>query len=80
MQVLKIRDDHVIISQEYFDEELVSVKRMTARTDPDDERSHVSQNLENAGDRQAGSIHAAALPFAIASWTICRIGNLPSMR
>jgi len=30
MQVLKVRDDDVLISQEYFDEELVSVKRMTA--------------------------------------------------
>jgi hypothetical protein len=30
MQVLKIRDDDVLISQEYFDEELVSVKRMSA--------------------------------------------------
>lgn len=29
-QVLKIRDDHVIVSQEFFDEELVPVKRMTA--------------------------------------------------
>jgi len=30
MQVLKVRDDDVLIFQEYFDEELVSVKRMTA--------------------------------------------------
>jgi outer membrane lipoprotein-sorting protein len=30
MQRLKIRDDHVLIEQEYFDEERQSVKRMTA--------------------------------------------------
>ncbi len=30
MQRLKIRDDHVMIEQEYFDEELRPVKRMTA--------------------------------------------------
>ena len=30
MQVLKIRDDDVILSQEFFDEDLASVKRMTA--------------------------------------------------
>jgi outer membrane lipoprotein-sorting protein len=30
MQRLKIRDDHVMIEQEYFDEELQPVKRMTA--------------------------------------------------
>ena len=31
MQVSKIRDDDVLISQEYFDEALVSVKRMTTQ-------------------------------------------------
>ena len=31
MQILKVRDDDVLISQEYFDEDLVSVKRMTTR-------------------------------------------------
>jgi outer membrane lipoprotein-sorting protein len=30
LQVLKIRDDHVIVYQEFFDEDKVSVKRMTA--------------------------------------------------
>jgi outer membrane lipoprotein-sorting protein len=30
LQVLKIRDDHVIVYQEFFDEDGVSVKRMTA--------------------------------------------------
>ncbi|MDJ0783646.1 MAG: outer membrane lipoprotein-sorting protein [Desulfosarcinaceae bacterium] len=30
LQRLRIRDDHVILSQEFFDEELVSVKKMTA--------------------------------------------------
>lgn len=29
MQVTRVRDDHVIVSQEFFDEDLVSVKRMT---------------------------------------------------
>ncbi len=29
-QELKVRDDHVILSQEFFDEDLVPVKRMTA--------------------------------------------------
>jgi outer membrane lipoprotein-sorting protein len=31
MQVLKIRDDAVLLSQEFFDEDLVSVKQMTAQ-------------------------------------------------
>ena len=31
MQVLKVRDDDVLISQEYFDEDLVSVKLMTTQ-------------------------------------------------
>lgn len=30
MQVSKVRDDHVLMEQEFFDEDLVSVKRMTA--------------------------------------------------
>jgi outer membrane lipoprotein-sorting protein len=31
MQVIKVRDDDVMLSEEYFDEEMVSVKKMTAR-------------------------------------------------
>ncbi len=30
MQIIKVRDDHVILHQEFFDEELQPVKRMTA--------------------------------------------------
>jgi outer membrane lipoprotein-sorting protein len=30
MQILKVRDDDVLLSQEYFDEEMLSVKLMTA--------------------------------------------------
>jgi outer membrane lipoprotein-sorting protein len=30
MQVSKVRDDHVLLEQEFFDEDLVSVKRMSA--------------------------------------------------
>jgi hypothetical protein len=29
MQMLKIRDDHIMLSQEYFDEELKPVKKIT---------------------------------------------------
>ena len=61
MQMLVIRDDRVMLSEEFFDEDFEAGEEDDGRQHPDDGRTPVSQTLENAGARCNGPVHPAAL-------------------